>query len=99
MAAPDAGWSPGRRLAALPGRHLSAAHRPTHRGPERPRRSPAVAVPLPVHQPDLPAARARVLRPPVPVRARPRRPAGPRGRPAALGSAARQDLLTLALSV
>ena len=43
--------------------------------------------------PDLPAAGARILRPPLPVRPRPRRPARPRSRPAALGPAPRPHVL------
>src|SRR5205814_1431028 len=45
------------------------------------------------HQPDLPAARAGVLRPPVPLRARPRRHPRPRRRPPTLGPTPRPHFL------
>jgi hypothetical protein len=97
------GTGPARRLrrsavTSLPGRHLSPAHRPPHRGALRPRCTATVAAAIPLHQPDLPPTRGRVLRPPLPLRARQRRRADPGCCATALGPATRSHILGLRFS-
>src|SRR5215212_10952793 len=53
-----------------------------------------MGLPVPVHQPDLPTAGDRVLRPVVPVRPRPRGRDRASGGAAAVGPVAGSDLLT-----
>ena len=93
-------WTRVRRVGyvdlpsqSLSRRHLPPAGRAPHRSPLRPWGAAAVAAAVSLHQPDLPLTGGRVLRPPLPLRARQRGRADPGGGAATLGPAARPHLL------
>src|SRR5690606_16079785 len=68
LASTQARRLPRCALAALSGYHVPPARRTADRGTVRSGRRLALALPVPVHQPDLPAPRGGVLRTPLPLR-------------------------------